>query len=370
MNKTGRNDPCPCGSGKKYKQCCANQKSIAKSPNDVKQQLAHALQSAHQFEQAGHVAQAEALCHNILQRLPNQPDAHHLLGVIALRDGNIELAVKYLNQATRLNSKNAQFFANLGLAYHEQGALDLAVLNYRKATALNPAHIDAHYNLHAALLNEQALAPAITCLEQAITLNPQDAEALFMQGLLLAYDNQHEASQRYFNRLKPYSALMQARLDAWQYLQKANATLPPMLGSIYQTLEWAMKAAQLEGLVLEFGVRHGNSIRQLARLAQQAVHGFDSFEGLPESWHHENKGSYSTKGHIPKVPKNVTLHTGWFNETLPKFLAAHHERARLINIDCDIYSSTKTVLDLLSPRIGIGTVIVFDEYIGIASVLA
>ena len=21
-NKIGRNDPCPCGSGKKYKQCC------------------------------------------------------------------------------------------------------------------------------------------------------------------------------------------------------------------------------------------------------------------------------------------------------------------------------------------------------------
>jgi hypothetical protein len=36
----------------------------------------------------------------------------------------------------------------------------------------------------------------------------------------------------------------------------------------------------------------------------------------------------------------------------------------LINIDCDIYSSTKTVLDLLSPRIKKGTIIIFDEYIG------
>ncbi len=23
-DKVGRNDPCPCGSGRKYKQCCAN----------------------------------------------------------------------------------------------------------------------------------------------------------------------------------------------------------------------------------------------------------------------------------------------------------------------------------------------------------
>ncbi|NSW92407.1 MAG: SEC-C domain-containing protein [Firmicutes bacterium] len=22
VEKTGRNDPCPCGSGKKYKKCC------------------------------------------------------------------------------------------------------------------------------------------------------------------------------------------------------------------------------------------------------------------------------------------------------------------------------------------------------------
>ena len=26
-NKIGRNDPCPCGSGKKYKQCCASSRT-------------------------------------------------------------------------------------------------------------------------------------------------------------------------------------------------------------------------------------------------------------------------------------------------------------------------------------------------------
>jgi hypothetical protein len=35
-----------------------------------------------------------------------------------------------------------------------------------------------------------------------------------------------------------------------------------------------------------------------------------------------------------------------------------------VNVDCDIYSSTKTVLDLLAPRMQVGTVIIFDEYIG------
>ena len=117
-------------------------------------------------------------------------------------------------------------------------------------------------------------------------------------------------------------------------------------------------------MVLEFGVRFGNSIRMLASLAQQPVHGFDSFEGLPDVWHHEPKGSYTTKGVMPEVPANVSLHKGWFDQTLPEFLKQHDEDVRLINIDCDTYSSTKTVLDLLAPRIKPGTVIVFDEYIG------
>lgn len=51
-------------------------------------------------------------------------------------------------------------------------------------------------------------------------------------------------------------------------------------------------------------------------------------------------------------------------DTLPKFLAEHAGHVRFVSIDCDIYSSTKTVLDQLAPRIVSGSVIVFDEYIG------
>jgi hypothetical protein len=117
-------------------------------------------------------------------------------------------------------------------------------------------------------------------------------------------------------------------------------------------------------LWLEFGVYGGNTINYISKFTNNTVYGFDSFEGIPEDWHDEGKGSYSTRGHIPKVPSNIHLHAGWFDATLPKFLETNTEQARLINIDCDIYSSTKKVLDLLSARIKKGTIIVFDEYIG------
>ncbi len=365
MNKIGRNDPCACGSGKKYKHCCANKPPATQVNSQAQQQqLANALLAAHQFLQAGQPAQAEAICHQILQAIPSQADALHLLGVIALRDGNIEQAVRYLSQAVRLNRGNPQFIANLGFAYHEQGQLDLAVNNYRKAIALNPDYVDAHYNLHAALLDSKNLKPSITCLEQVLRLNPNDMDARFMLGLLLDYAGEATAAETHFRQAEQSAGVFKARLDAWCYIKETSAALPPIMGSMLQTFSLAMNAAKVKGLALEFGVRFGTSIRQIAALAKQEVHGFDSFEGLPEVWHHEPKGSYTTKGVIPAVPQNVKLHAGWFEDTLPGFLQEHSGDIRFINIDCDIYSSTKTVLTLLASRIVPGTVIVFDEYIG------
>ena len=136
------------------------------------------------------------------------------------------------------------------------------------------------------------------------------------------------------------------------------------MGTSIDTFKLGIEAAENDGLVLEFGVRFGNSIRQIASLVKQEVHGFDSFEGLPDAWNKLPKGSYSTRGFIPSVPVNVILHKGWFEETLPGFIAKHQAPIRFINIDCDIYKSTKTVLELLAEQIIPGTVIAFDEYIG------
>ena len=97
------------------------------------------------------------------------------------------------------------------------------------------------------------------------------------------------------------------------------------------------------------------------------MHGFDSFVGLPETWGERPKGTFSTGGVLPTVPANVTLHAGWFDETLPKFLAEHPGYARMMNIDCDIYSSTVTILENFRDRITKGTIILFDEYIGNAT---
>jgi len=75
------------------------------------------------------------------------------------------------------------------------------------------------------------------------------------------------------------------------------------------------------------------------------------------------KGHFNENGKLPVVLENVILVKGEFSDTLPLFKTKSNlEKIDLINIDCDLYSSTKYVLDLFNQEIKVGTIILFDEY--------
>ena len=120
------------------------------------------------------------------------------------------------------------------------------------------------------------------------------------------------------------------------------------------------------GYVLDLGVYKGASTRRLARIfPERTIHGFDSFEGLPEDWSYTLAGSFDIRGALPDVPDNVVLHKGWFDDTLPAWKEAHCDLpVSILRVDCDIYSSTQTVFDVLGDRLEPGSWLVFDELIG------
>lgn len=134
--------------------------------------------------------------------------------------------------------------------------------------------------------------------------------------------------------------------------------------SNFELLSLALDNSDLRGdkLVCEFGVWSGSTINHIASHMPGKVYGFDSFEGLPERWRDGFPRSTFKTSELPRVHDNVELVRGWFEETLPSFLAAHPQDAAFLHIDCDLYSSTKTILEAFSPRIRPGCVIVFDEY--------
>ncbi|MBP2302901.1 class I SAM-dependent methyltransferase [Azospirillum picis] len=150
----------------------------------------------------------------------------------------------------------------------------------------------------------------------------------------------------------------------------ARALLPHLaadfrlFGNSARLLRHALACAGLPGLVLEFGVRRGTSLDHIAEAAGQDVHGFDSFEGLPEGWVNSPRGVLTTGRQLPRVRGNARLHVGWFEDSLPPFLADTPGPLRFANVDSDIYASARTVLGALADRVRPGSVIVFDEYIG------
>ena len=127
-------------------------------------------------------------------------------------------------------------------------------------------------------------------------------------------------------------------------------------------LSHALRLAPAHGLILEFGVYKGASLNALASRVPGPVYGFDSFEGLPEAWFGKFEQGYWRVGRLPRVRKNAALITGWFKDTLPAFLAQHPGPCALVHVDCDLYSSTDTVLRGLADRLVSGTVLVFDEF--------
>jgi hypothetical protein len=134
--------------------------------------------------------------------------------------------------------------------------------------------------------------------------------------------------------------------------------------SKFELLSKSFQQADTSGnrLVCEFGVFKGSTINHIATLTSKTVFGFDSFEGLPEKWNQGlQKGHFAVKK-LPRVRENVTLIKGWFDQTLPSFLEKNPGMIGFLHVDCDLYSSTKIVFDLLQSRLAAGAVIVFDEY--------
>ncbi len=148
------------------------------------------------------------------------------------------------------------------------------------------------------------------------------------------------------------------------YIERA---MPDALGfdSQRELIEFALASIAVDGHYLEFGVFTGGTIRFIARrIGKRTIHGFDSFEGLPDAWSGFNLGgkTFDVGGRVPRVPKNTLLHRGYFDASLAKWLDDYPGPVAFMHVDCDLYSSTKTVFKLTASRLVPGTVILFDEY--------
>lgn len=164
---------------------------------------------------------------------------------------------------------------------------------------------------------------------------------------------------------KPYLDNSESKRFVEKYLSQAQP-----LQSDADVLRYGSDAVTLNGAYLEMGVCTGKTINFIAALnPRKKIYGFDSFEGLPEDWNRDVKnvkGTFSLKekNFIPPVLGNVILYKGLFNEVLPAFNEEILKNTPIafLHMDCDLYSSTTDVFNILGSNIVDGTIIVFDEF--------
>lgn len=160
-----------------------------------------------------------------------------------------------------------------------------------------------------------------------------------------------------------HKALQRRALESTAEYVEAHLLGVDSVDSAFVLLDRAIRAADLGGkLVCEFGVASGATLNYIASRVPQTVYGFDSFEGLPERWREGFGRGHFARSARPLVSGNAVLIEGLFADSLPGFLREHPEGVGFLHIDCDLYSSTRTVLTHLAPRLRPGSVIVFDEY--------
>jgi tetratricopeptide (TPR) repeat protein len=173
MSRTGRNDPCPCGSGKKYKQCCLKDSGpVAAVQRTETASASQSIQIALAHHQAGRLQQAEAIYRQILQAQPDHPDALHFLGMIAHAAGKLEIAIELVGGSLNIQPDNFAALGNLGTLLQRLGRLDEALERYLKAVSLAPDFAEGHYNLGVLLKEQNKLEEAVTSYRRALSLKP------------------------------------------------------------------------------------------------------------------------------------------------------------------------------------------------------
>jgi tetratricopeptide (TPR) repeat protein len=176
-----RNDPCPCGSGLKYKLChgkfegdaAAVQSSAPAAPPGFSPGLVRAMRA----HQGGQLDLAEAGYRQVLQQEPGNAIATHYLGVLAWQRGDLVAAEDMMRRSIAAQNTVPDFHNNLGLVLRDVDRTSDAVSCYRQAIALRPDYVEAWNNLGLASERLGEWPQSIDAYRNALKFDPRFVKA-------------------------------------------------------------------------------------------------------------------------------------------------------------------------------------------------
>ena len=236
----------------------------------LKLSIADSLKEALANHQQGRFREADRLYSEVLEHQPNNADALHLSGVIAMQTGNPRLAVEKILRAIAFAS-NADFYSHLGEAYRQLGDRERAVQACRAALLITPKHTGALNNLGVALMEHGKTSEARDVLAEAVRLNP---------GFAAAHNNLGNALRILGDRDGAVAAFRRA-VEAEPDYGEAHSNLGQLLLErleITSALEHCRRAVALLPNLAQAHNNLGNALREAGKLEEakrcyaQALH--------------------------------------------------------------------------------------------------
>ncbi|MCP3389741.1 tetratricopeptide repeat protein [Bradyrhizobium sp. CCGB12] len=172
----------------------------ARLQKKLKKQADAIISAAATAHGQGRYTEAEALCRQVLQAVPDHFDATHLLGLCAHQGGRLGEAQQLLERAIAIDPRSHEAHNNLATVHLGLGQFEAARACQEKAIALKPNFPQALTNLGNTLLHLSLPAQAIEAYDRAIRLKPDHADALCNRGLAELTLGQFDRAKQSFER--------------------------------------------------------------------------------------------------------------------------------------------------------------------------
>ncbi|MBW1699723.1 MAG: tetratricopeptide repeat protein [Deltaproteobacteria bacterium] len=170
---------------------------------------------------------AEDLIESVIERIPDSAEAFHVLGLIAMKRGEIRQAGRWFERAANSSADEAKYHYNYGVVLQQMGEMSRAVAAYEKALALDPYHIEARNNLAAALRDTFCLYSAEKHAREVLSSHPQNVNAWNNLGSILRDQGRIEEALDAYRRAlscgKPNSVVHSNLLLCMHYRPECNA---------------------------------------------------------------------------------------------------------------------------------------------------
>ena len=303
------------------------------------------------FKELKEFQKAKDCYERAIQLNPNYAIAFYNLGVIFKQFGLSQKAVGYFEKAIEINPNYATAYNGLGIIFAELGNnIKKAKSCFEKALKINPNYADTYWNLHSLVSN---IDEAIEILKKLIHIDNNHFNAKSMLACLEYFKGNHKNFNNLINSNDSY-----IRSFKWVF---SLPKLPKLFFNKKDFFDEVVAISNKSRPFYEFGVWNGVSFKYLINTFGQGF-GFDTFTGIPEKWHDNPAGTYSSFGSIPQISGGEFI-VGKFEDTLPKFFSKKRSVASLINFDADLYSSTICALNNTKDIIDADTILVFDEFL-------